>query len=262
MTTEISIVDQALSPQWAVTEAQARALTDQIKTSLGCLEEAIESVITGQAWIPLGYASFQDYWRGEGLEGFRLQGRLRAWAVARLKEDDPTLTTRAIARAVGSSKSTVARELSPDPGTPDSPVEAPVGPASAPESPSSFSSLGLDTHSNSAGEFQLTTAVPPASFSSGEARVQTLLQPPPHRSASPDGRAEMVAAEVKHLTVPDSAKELASSIVYGLAVVHTEGTIASLASWVRSLWAEGYPARVYVEGKLRDRRVAILEGRA
>jgi hypothetical protein len=98
---------------------EARRLTDDIKGFVTFTWDLVQEAYAGRAWAVLGYSSWDDYCEEEfGASRLRLPREERSEVVASLHEAG--LSVRAIAVATGSSKSTVARELSPVPnGTPD-----------------------------------------------------------------------------------------------------------------------------------------------
>jgi len=98
--------------------AEARRLTDDIKGFVTFTWDLVQEAYVGRAWVALGYSSWDDYCELEfGTSRLRLPREERSEVVASLHEAG--LSVRAIAAATGSSKSTVARELSPVPnGTP------------------------------------------------------------------------------------------------------------------------------------------------
>lgn len=105
-----------------LTEADARALTDEIRTNLERDWELIVRAYTERAWKALGYASWDGYCTTEfGGVRPRLPREVQQAFVRFLREAG--LSMRAIAAATGVSKSTIQRNLSPVPtGTPGAPT--------------------------------------------------------------------------------------------------------------------------------------------
>lgn len=103
----------------AITDA--RALTDQIRTTVGFVWELIVEAYTSRAWETLGYESWDDYTRWE-FDGARiaLPREDRQEVVASLR--DSGLSLRAIASATGVSKGTVQNDLATGQNCPVEPV--------------------------------------------------------------------------------------------------------------------------------------------
>jgi phage N-6-adenine-methyltransferase len=87
----------------------ARALTDQIRTSMEDMAPLIERAVRGRAWAALGYQSWHDYVVGEFGGPLRLGREERQEAVLRLRQGG--LSTPAIGMALGVSDETVRRDL-------------------------------------------------------------------------------------------------------------------------------------------------------
>jgi DNA-binding CsgD family transcriptional regulator len=92
-----------------LTEADARALTAQIRTSVQELLPLIRTAFQRRADLALGYASWEVYCDAE-LIGLRLSVADRQEAVVGLRADG--MSTRAIGAALGASEATVRRDLS------------------------------------------------------------------------------------------------------------------------------------------------------
>lgn len=89
---------------------EARALTDQIKTTVEFAWGLIVQAYLGQAWLALGYETWDSYCAKE-FDGANLQlpREKRREAVRSLK--DHKLSTRAIGAATGVTHTTVERDL-------------------------------------------------------------------------------------------------------------------------------------------------------
>ncbi len=110
-----------------LTPADARAITDQIKTGVEAVWQLITRAYTERAWTALGYSSWDQYCIREfGTSRLRLPREERPEMVASLRQSG--LSIRAIASATGLGRGTVERELAsrvPN-GTPDIDDDAPV----------------------------------------------------------------------------------------------------------------------------------------
>lgn len=94
----------------ALGAAEARVLTDRIKTELGDVWQLIVCAYTERAWEALGYTTWDDYCSQEfGTARLRLPREERDTVVSSLR--DLGLSSRAIASAIGSSQDPVEREL-------------------------------------------------------------------------------------------------------------------------------------------------------
>lgn len=90
--------------------AEARELTDQIKTGMESIFHLIRSAYRGRAWAALGYSSWDEYVRREfGHLHLRPPLEERQEVVMSLREAG--MSTRAIAAATQVSDATVRREL-------------------------------------------------------------------------------------------------------------------------------------------------------
>jgi len=95
----------------ALTEVEAREITNDIRRTRGVLWTQIAKAFQGRAWIVLGYPSWDDYCDTEFPDGHvRLPREERSMIVASLA--DAGMSTRAIAAATGVSHMTVDRDLS------------------------------------------------------------------------------------------------------------------------------------------------------
>lgn len=91
--------------------AEARHLTDQIKTGLSVVWEHITRAYQGRAWLALGHGSWDAYIRAEfGSMNLQPPREEREQVVASLREAG--LSSRAIATSTGLSKGSVGRALS------------------------------------------------------------------------------------------------------------------------------------------------------
>lgn len=90
--------------------ADARAITDRIKTGVDVIWELITRAYTERAWEVLGYSSWDDYCTREfGAGRLRLPREERGEVVASLRESG--LSLRAIASATGLSHTEARRSL-------------------------------------------------------------------------------------------------------------------------------------------------------
>jgi len=93
-----------------VTPADARVLTEQIKTSVSTAWNLIAEAYTSRAWAALGYDGWDAYVTAEfGVSRLALPKEERREVVASLR--DAGLSTRAIAKATGISHQTAANDL-------------------------------------------------------------------------------------------------------------------------------------------------------
>lgn len=100
----MSDIDTSSAP---LTKAEARRITDQLKSGLEKLWPLIEQAYFGRAWDALGYKSWDAYLDGEfGTYRLRLPREERDEVVNSLHAAG--MSVRAIAAATGDSKSTVA----------------------------------------------------------------------------------------------------------------------------------------------------------
>jgi hypothetical protein len=91
----------------------ARAITDQIRSSMGDLMMLVVKAHQGRVWIALGYESWPEYIKGEFDHApLSLPRDERKAVVALLRGQG--MSTRAIAPTVGQSRETVRRDLAPD----------------------------------------------------------------------------------------------------------------------------------------------------
>lgn len=87
----------------------ARDLTDATKKILGAAWENVEILYLGRAWVPLGYASWDEYCAQEFTDRLQLPREDRQEMVRSLREAG--LSTHAIGSVVGVNQSTVVRDL-------------------------------------------------------------------------------------------------------------------------------------------------------
>jgi hypothetical protein len=93
----------------ALSAADARKLTDQIKSSVETLWDLITRAYTTRAWAALDYDSWDDYCAKEFSDArLRLPREERQEVVASMREIG--MSTRAIAAATGESRETIRRE--------------------------------------------------------------------------------------------------------------------------------------------------------
>lgn len=90
----------------------ARAITDQIRSSMGDLMMLVSKAWHGRVWIALGYESWPDYIKGEFDHAPLALPRDERQAVSVLLRGQG-MSTRAIAPALGVHHDTVASDLSP-----------------------------------------------------------------------------------------------------------------------------------------------------
>jgi hypothetical protein len=95
---------------------QARAVTDRIRTKMGDLMGEIAKAHIGRAWLALGYATWNDYVKGEFDYAPLALPRQERKAVTHLLRKQG-MSTRAIAAATGDSHMTVKRDLDEAPVT-------------------------------------------------------------------------------------------------------------------------------------------------
>ncbi len=107
-------------PPPPATAAEARALTEQIRTRAVDLLELIGRAYTTRVWVALDYGSWDEYVARElDSTQLRLPREKRTQVIGSLR--DLGMPLRAIASATGTSRGTVARDLARVPnGTPDS----------------------------------------------------------------------------------------------------------------------------------------------
>lgn len=94
-------------PGLDLTQAEARELTDRIKSGLVDLLPLIREAFERRADVALGYVSWSEYCDTE-LRGLRIPVQDRAGAVAQLR--GAGMSTRAIGSALGISRETARRE--------------------------------------------------------------------------------------------------------------------------------------------------------
>jgi hypothetical protein len=93
-----------------LTETDARAITDRIKSSMSDLMTLVVEAHIGRVWIALGYKSWPKYIKGEFQHApLHFPAEERKAVVALLRGQG--MSTRAIGAATGVSKDTVQREL-------------------------------------------------------------------------------------------------------------------------------------------------------
>lgn len=109
-----------LIPHADMDEQQARAITDQIQSSVADLAALIVQAFRGRAWLALGYPSWVDYIRGEFRNAPLHLHRDDRRAVVELLRGHG-MSQRAIADAAGVGVGTVNRDLAArvPSGTPD-----------------------------------------------------------------------------------------------------------------------------------------------
>lgn len=99
-----------MTTEVALSEAQARQLTDRIKVAVEGTWLLIQEAYISRAWATLGYDSWDAYCTAEfGSARLRLPREDRQEVVASLRESG--LSTRAIASATGISQMQVSRDL-------------------------------------------------------------------------------------------------------------------------------------------------------
>jgi hypothetical protein len=121
----------------AMSEDDARQITERIASNLGILWQDVKQAYEGRVWLALGYGSWDEYCTTEfGNTRIQLPREDRQEVVQSLREAG--LSIRAIASATGSSRGTVGRDLeagvpngTPDDG-PREPDVAPWPPADEP----------------------------------------------------------------------------------------------------------------------------------
>ncbi|WP_422751375.1 hypothetical protein [Micromonospora sp. WMMD1219] len=111
-------VDVAAPPPDRLTEAEARALTAEIRARVTDLLPLIKTAFQRRADLALGYASWAAYCDAE-LRGLRMPLEERQTATAALHAEG--MSTRAIAGALGTSDATVRRDLRDTGATDDAP---------------------------------------------------------------------------------------------------------------------------------------------
>lgn len=91
--------------------AEARELTDKIRTTLQFGHKLISEAFMGRAWVALGYESWDSYCAGEFTEArmIRLDREQRREIVADLRVQG--MSTRAIGTALGVHHDTVAEDV-------------------------------------------------------------------------------------------------------------------------------------------------------
>jgi len=94
----------------SLTEAEARALTDEIRSDIAGVGAKIERAYFGRAWTVLGYGTWDDYCDAEFASSFpRLPRPERVAIVCALSEAD--MSGRSIAAAIGVTEGTVRNDL-------------------------------------------------------------------------------------------------------------------------------------------------------
>jgi hypothetical protein len=100
----------------SLTEAEARALTDEIRSDIAGVGAKIERAYFGRAWTVLGYGTWDDYCDAEFASSFpRLPRPERVAIVCALSEAD--MSGRSIAAAIGVTEGTVRNDLKSGAGT-------------------------------------------------------------------------------------------------------------------------------------------------
>jgi hypothetical protein len=102
----------ALAVATQCTEAQAKALTDQLRQELEISWNLLQEAFERRAWAALGYTSWTDYCKkefGTALQG--LDKELRRMAVAELTSGERPMSNRAAAAALGVDEGTVRNDL-------------------------------------------------------------------------------------------------------------------------------------------------------
>jgi hypothetical protein len=108
---QVSMPGMQIVEHKAFTAAQARAITDRIRSAMGDLMGEIARAHLGQAWLALGYESWTDYVKGEFDYAPLALPRQERRAVTHLLRKQG-MSTRAIAAVEGVSDSTVREDLS------------------------------------------------------------------------------------------------------------------------------------------------------
>lgn len=94
----------------SLTEAEARALTDEIRADIAGVGAKIERAYFGRAWTVLGYGTWGDYCDAEFASSFpRLPRPERVAIVCALGDAD--MSGRSIAAAIGVTEGTVRNDL-------------------------------------------------------------------------------------------------------------------------------------------------------
>jgi len=94
----------------SLTEAEARALTDEIRADIAGVGAKIERAYFGRAWTVLGYGTWDDYCDAEFASSFpRLPRPERVAIVCALSDAD--MSGRSIAAAIGVTEGTVRNDL-------------------------------------------------------------------------------------------------------------------------------------------------------
>lgn len=91
-------------------EAEARELTDELRSDYGSLQVKISTAWRGRIWLAMGYESWQDYLDAEFKDiSLRPPKELEDQVIAELRSAG--MSTRGIASATDLSQSTIARNL-------------------------------------------------------------------------------------------------------------------------------------------------------
>lgn len=121
-------------------EAEARELTEELKSDYGAIRSKIDAAWRGRIWTALGYDSWQDYLDVEFIDvTLRPPKELEAQVISELRAAG--MSTRGIAAATDLSQPTIRRRLSESTGSSDS-VDRVIGldgrerPAKMPKKPS------------------------------------------------------------------------------------------------------------------------------
>lgn len=102
------VTTQGFRKSVLLTETEARALTDEIRSDLAGVYGKIVTAFRGRAWQALGYTSWSDYCHAEFRGALRLRNDEIQTAVAMLMGEG--LSQRAIAAATGISVGKVNKE--------------------------------------------------------------------------------------------------------------------------------------------------------
>jgi hypothetical protein len=113
---QVSIPGMEIIAHRDFTAAEARAVTDRIRSSMGDLMEQIVRAHIGRAWLALGYSSWVEYIKGEFNHAPLSLPRAERKAVTAVLRGQG-FSTRAIAAATGDSHMTVKRDLDEAPVT-------------------------------------------------------------------------------------------------------------------------------------------------
>lgn len=118
----------ALALESKFSEAEARELTDELRSDYGSLQVKISTAWQGRIWLALGYDSWQDYLDNEFRDvSLRPPKDLEEQVISELRAAG--MSTRGIASAVDISQTTVRRRLQGNLEDPQSPGESNDSPA-------------------------------------------------------------------------------------------------------------------------------------